>query len=89
MRSGEVYDVTIPPLVTSNVFQTGHRIQIAITSSSFPQLERNLNTGGNNFDEKDPVIAHNTVHHGPQHPSKIEMLVVSPNNAPSPTPHAP
>jgi putative CocE/NonD family hydrolase len=45
MEDGRVYSIDIPPLVTSNAFGVGHRIRIAITSSSFPQLERNLNTG--------------------------------------------
>ncbi len=33
---------------TSNEFQPGHRIALAISSSNFPRLSRNLNTGGNN-----------------------------------------
>ena len=31
----------------------GHRIRIEVSSSNFPHFERNLNTGGNNFDEED------------------------------------
>jgi hypothetical protein len=76
MEPGEVYRVTIPPLVTSNTFQTGHRIRIAVTSSSFPVYERNLNTGGPNYNEKDPVVARNVIHHGPGHPSAVTLSVV-------------
>lgn len=76
MKSGEVYKVDLPPLVTSNAFQPGHRIQIAITSSSFPQFERNLNTGGNNFDESKPVTARNVLHHGGRYPSRIVLPVM-------------
>ena len=76
MEQGKVYKVSIPPLVTSNTFQAGHRIRISVTSSSFPVYERNLNTGGPNYNEKDPVVAHNVIHHGPAYPSAITMTVV-------------
>ena len=76
MERGKVYQVTIPPLVTSNTFAAGHRIRISVASSSFPVYERNLNTGGPNYNEKDPVTAHNVIHHGPQYPSAIGLSIV-------------
>ena len=76
MEKARVYKVTIPPLVTSNTFQAGHRIRISVTSSSFPVYERNLNTGGPNYNEKDPVVAHNVIHHGPANLSAITLTVV-------------
>jgi len=76
MEKDKIYKVTLPPLVTSNTFQAGHRIRVSVTSSSFPVYERNLNTGGPNYNEKDPVIAHNVIHHGSTHPSTIVMTVV-------------
>jgi hypothetical protein len=76
MEPNKVYKVEIPPLVTSNTFLAGHRIRISVASSSFPVYERNLNTGGPNYNEKDPVTAHNTIHHGPQYPSAITLSVV-------------
>lgn len=76
MEKDRVYRVTLPPLVTSNTFLAGHKIQISVTSSSFPVYERNLNTGGPNYNEKDPVIAHNVIHHGPAAPSAITVTVV-------------
>jgi len=54
----------------------GHRLRLDITSSSFPRLERNLNTGGNNFDESEGVIAINRVHHGAEHPSHVELFLL-------------
>ena len=76
MESGKVYKVDIPPLVTSNSFAAGHRIRVEVSSSSFPHFDRNLNTGGNNYDEKDPVIARNVIHHGPAYPSRIVLPIV-------------
>jgi hypothetical protein len=76
MEPGRVYKVAIPPLVTSNTFLTGHRVRVSIASSSFPVYERNLNTGGPNTTEKDAVVAHNVIHHGPSHPSAIVLTMV-------------
>ena len=76
MEPGRVYRVTLPPLVTSNTFLPGHRIRISVASSSFPVYERNLNTGGPNYNEKDPVVAHTAIHHGGPHPSVVTLTVV-------------
>jgi putative CocE/NonD family hydrolase len=76
MESGKVYKVTLGPMVTSNYFEAGHRIRIEISSSNFPRFDRNLNTGGNNFDETKGVVARNAVHHSRQYPSTIKITVV-------------
>ena len=49
----------------------GHRLRVQISSSSFPRLERNLNTGGNNFDETVGVIALNRVYTTRKHASAV------------------
>jgi putative CocE/NonD family hydrolase len=76
MEPGRVYEVTLQPLTTSNYFGPGHRLRIEVSSSNFPRFDRNLNTGGNNYDEAEGVVAHNQVHHSTQHPSKITITVV-------------
>jgi putative CocE/NonD family hydrolase len=76
MDHGKVYKVTLGPMVTSNYFEAGHRIRIEISSSNFPRFDRNLNTGGNNFDETKGVVARNAVHHSRQYPSSIKITVV-------------
>ena len=76
MVPGEVYEVTFQPLTTSNYFDVGHRLRIEVSSSNFPRFDRNLNTGGNNYDETEVVVAHNTVHHSTQYPSRISITVV-------------
>ncbi len=80
MKDGEVYKVTFQPIDTSNYFKAGHKLRVAISSSNFPRFDRNLNTGGNNFDEARGVIAHNTVYHDAAHPSKITYTVVPRTN---------
>jgi hypothetical protein len=76
MEAGKVYPVTLQPLTTSNYFGLGHRLRIEISSSNFPRFDRNLNTGGNNYDEATGVVAHNVIHHSAQYPSKITISVV-------------
>jgi hypothetical protein len=73
---GKVYQVTLQPMTTSNYFDVGHRIRIEISSSNFPRFDRNLNTGGKNYDESVGVVAHNAVHHSKQYPSKITITAV-------------
>ncbi|HEX5080776.1 MAG TPA: CocE/NonD family hydrolase [Blastocatellia bacterium] len=76
MESGKVYKVTLQPMVTSNYFEAGHRIRIEVASSNFPRFDRNLNTGGKNYDESKGVVARNAVHHSKQYPSEIKLTVV-------------
>ncbi|BDC49714.1 acylase [Bryobacterales bacterium F-183] len=76
MEKGKVYKVSLQPMVTSNYFAPGHRIRIEVSSSNFPRFDRNMNTGGNNYDEVKGVVAHNGIHHGPQYPSSVTLSVV-------------
>jgi len=76
MAPGNVYKVTMQPLNTSNYFAPGHRLRIEVSSSNFPRFDRNLNTGGRNFDESKPVVARNAVHHSAQYPSQVTITVV-------------
>ena len=76
MKDGEVYEIDMTPMTTSIEFQKGHRIRIEVTSSNFPKFVRNLNTGGNNYDESEGIVAHNTIHHSADHPSYVVLPIV-------------
>lgn len=76
MEKDKVYSVKLTPLSTSNYFAPGHRVRIEVSSSNFPRFERNLNTGGNNFDESKGVVATNTIHHSKKYPSVIQLPIV-------------
>jgi putative CocE/NonD family hydrolase len=76
MQPDQVYKVTFQPMTTSNYFAPGHRIRIEISSSNFPRFDRNLNTGGNNYDETKGVVAHNSVHHSKQYPAQVTITIV-------------
>ncbi|MGB5782502.1 MAG: CocE/NonD family hydrolase [Eudoraea sp.] len=77
MEKGKVYEINLTPMATSNFFEKGHRIRIEVSSSNFPRFARNLNTGGKNYDEKQGVVARNSVHHSKQYPSQIRLPIVN------------
>src|SRR5581483_3721530 len=76
MEAGKVYKVTLQPMVTSNYFDAGHRIRLEVSSSNFPRFDRNMNTGGKNYDEATGITAHNVIHHSKQYPSEVKLTVV-------------
>ncbi len=76
MERGKVYKVPVSSMSTSNYFAPGHRLRIEVSSSNFPRFERNLNTGGHNYDEAVGVVAHNKVHHSAAYPSQIRVSIV-------------
>jgi putative CocE/NonD family hydrolase len=76
MEPGKVYKVELQPMNTSNYFPAGHQIRIEVSSSNFPRFDRNMNTGGKNYDEVQGVVAHNSVHHSSQYPSTVTLTVV-------------
>ncbi|MGJ8665974.1 MAG: CocE/NonD family hydrolase [Patiriisocius sp.] len=75
MEKGEVYKLKLTPMSTSNYFERGHKIRIEISSSNFPRFARNLNTGGDNYDESEAVVAQNKVHHSKKYPSNIKLPI--------------
>jgi hypothetical protein len=71
-----VYEFPIDLWATANTFLPGHRIRVAVTSSSFPRFDRNLNTGGPVAREAAGVPALNTVFHDAVRPSRVVLPVV-------------
>jgi len=77
MEKGQVYRLEIDLQATACFFKPGHCIRLEVSSSNFPRFDRNLNTGGNNFDESEWLVAHNIVHHSKNHPSHLLLPVTS------------
>jgi len=61
---GERYRVEVDLGSTSIAFNTGHRIRLAVSSSSSPQFEPNPNTGNPDWTSTETVIAEQTVYVG-------------------------
>lgn len=76
MEKGKVYKVEMSPMATSNFFAPGHRIRIEISGSNFPRFERNLNTGGSNYNESNGVSVQTSIHHSKAYPSVLRLPVV-------------
>ncbi len=78
IQPDEVYAYEIDLVATSNVFQPGHRIRVDVTSSSFPYLDRNPNTGSSLGEDgpEDLQPAVQTVFHDAARPSHLVLPVV-------------
>jgi putative CocE/NonD family hydrolase len=79
VEPGRAYEYRIDLVATSNVFLSGHRIRVVITSSSFPRLDRNPNTGAPlGVDGPDDFLAaQQTIYHDPVRPSRLLLPVVA------------
>jgi putative CocE/NonD family hydrolase len=76
MQPGKVYPVTVDLHATSWYLPAGHKLRVEISSSNFPRFDRNLNTGGKNYDETTWVKAKNSIHHTAEYPSRLILPVV-------------
>ncbi len=77
LNDGEIVELTIDLQASAHHFAKGHRVRLEVSSSNFPRFERNLNTGGRNYDEVAGVEATNAVHHGGVYPSRLVLPVLS------------
>ena len=76
LTPGEPTRFEIDLWFTSNEFQPGPRIAVAVSSSNFPRIDRNLNTGGDNVRDSDFVVAHQTIFHDAARPSHLVLPVI-------------
>jgi len=77
MTPGTVYQMTIEPFPTANVFKKGHRIRLDLSSSNFPRFDVNPNTGEPLGLNRRIVAADNSIYHDPRHPSHVVLPIVS------------
>ncbi len=83
IKPGEAVKYTLRLGPTSNGFLPGHRIRVDVTSSDFPNYDRNHNTAANQNADATLEAAWQTIHHGRPYPSKI-ILPWVPNPASGP-----
>ncbi len=76
MMPGEIVAVTINLPVTSNQFGRGHRIRLDISSSNWPRLDVNPNTGEPIGRQMRKLVADQGVWGDAAHPSHIELPVI-------------
>lgn len=75
MKPGEVYRFEIDLWSTSIVFNRGHRIRVAISSSNSPRFEPNPNTGEHSGRSEKSIVATNTIYFDEGHSSHILLPV--------------
>jgi putative CocE/NonD family hydrolase len=78
LEPGTIYEFPIDLMVTANVFQVGHRIRLEVSSSNFPQFDRNPNTGHAFGMDAKLLTAKQTIYHCKAYPSHL-ILPVNPS----------
>jgi hypothetical protein len=76
LTPGKVERIRLRLMMTSNLFKAGHRIRIHVTSSFFPHLDRNPNTGRDFGVDAETQDAEQTLYHDREHPSRIILPVI-------------
>ncbi|MBK5292627.1 MAG: CocE/NonD family hydrolase [Acidobacteriia bacterium] len=76
LEPGKTYEFVIDLVGTSNEFGKGHRIRVDITSSHFPQFDRNPNTGDAFGTSAKVRVARQTVYHDRVRASHILLPVI-------------
>jgi len=74
---GAIYRIELEMRPIAYRFQKGHKIELHISSSNFPRLARNLNTGKDAYDDSEVVIATNRVHVSEEFPSHVLLPLMS------------
>lgn len=75
---GETYELTIEPYPTATRLAAGDRLRLDLSSSNFPRYDPNPNTGGPTTD-RERRVATNTVHHGGDHPTALDLSLRRPD----------
>jgi uncharacterized protein len=73
----EVNEYVINLEATSQLFRRGHRIRIDVASSSFPEYDRNMNTGNAVGEDAKGITAKQTIYHDTEHASFIDLPVIT------------
>lgn len=76
LEPGKSYELGIDLVGTSNVFLPGHRIRVDVTSSHFPQFDRNPNTGAPFGMGAEIRKARQTIHHSAEKASHVLLPVI-------------
>jgi hypothetical protein len=76
LQPGQPYEFMVDLWNTSDVFKKGHKILIEVSSSNFPQYDRNQNTGRALFIDDEIAVAHQTIYHDSAHASYILLPII-------------
>jgi uncharacterized protein len=68
---GEIYEIAVNLRPVAFRIQRGHRLGLQVSSSNFPRLARNLNTGEDEYLGARSRVAHNRILTGAGYPSRL------------------
>jgi len=79
LTPGEPARFEVDLWATSVLLAPGHALRLEVASSNFPRFDRNLQTGGDQAATPlcEAVVAHQTVLHDSDHPSRLVVQVVA------------
>ena len=77
IEPGRPYEYEVDLGYTASVFPAGHRVRLDLSSSEFPHLARNQNTGSDTANDDRIEIAKQTIHHNADRPAYLELSVAS------------
>ena len=75
LEPGKVYEISVDLWSTSLIFNKGHKIRVAVTSSNSPRFDPNPNTGHGFRADKEARVATNTIYFSGKHPSRIILPI--------------
>ncbi len=75
LSPGKVEKYKIPLFEIGHTFLPGHRIRLEISSSAFPQILQNQNTGNPIETDTQWKAAHQTIHHDGAYPSAVILPI--------------
>jgi putative CocE/NonD family hydrolase len=82
IKPATIYQVSVDLGPTSNLFVPGHRIRLDISSTDFPRLEPNPNSGAFPGQWSHAKKARNTIYYGGPYPSSLILPVKASSDQP-------
>jgi len=76
LEANQIYELHLDHLITSNVFQKGHRLRVQISGSFFPNFSRNLQSGELETTSAKASRATVSIYSDRQHASHLELPIV-------------
>ncbi|TWU07207.1 Cocaine esterase [Symmachiella macrocystis] len=75
LKPGEVYELTVDLWSTSLIFNRGHKIRIAVSSSNHPRFDTNPNTGSSIRADDKTRVATNKLYLSPTRASHVTLPI--------------
>jgi len=75
LEPGEIVQIPVDLWSTSLVFNKGHRLRVAVSSSNAPRFDPNPNTGHAFRADEERRVATNAVHISEKYPSQIVLPI--------------